>query len=40
MKLKPINCLTAFLSSAFQAFGIYNIHALSDITEGDRKSVV
>jgi uncharacterized membrane-anchored protein YitT (DUF2179 family) len=34
MKLKPINCLTAFLSSAFQAFGIYNIHALSDITEG------
>ncbi len=34
MKLKPRNCLTAFLASAFQAFGIYNIHALSDITEG------
>ncbi len=34
MKLKPINCLTAFFSSAFQAFGIYNIHALSDVTEG------
>lgn len=33
-KLKPINCLVAFLSSAFQAFGIYNIHALSGITEG------
>ena len=34
MKLKPKNCATAFFSSAFQAFGIYNIHALSDITEG------
>lgn len=34
MKLKPINCLIAFLSSALQAFGMYNIHALSDITEG------
>ena len=34
MKLNPINCLIAFFSSAFQAFGIYNIHALSDITEG------
>ena len=33
-KLKPRNCIIAFLSSAFQAFGIYNIHALSDITEG------
>lgn len=33
-KLKPINCITAFLASAFQAFGVYNIHALSDITEG------
>ena len=33
-KLKPANCLIAFLSSAFQAFGMYNIHALSDITEG------
>lgn len=34
MKLKFSNCLTAFLSSALQAFGIYHIHAVSDITEG------
>lgn len=34
MKLKPINCIICFLASAFQAFGMYNIHALSDITEG------
>ncbi len=34
IKLKPINCLIAFFSSAFQAFGMYHIHALSDITEG------
>jgi uncharacterized membrane-anchored protein YitT (DUF2179 family) len=34
MKLKPLNCLLAFFSSAFQAFGMYNIHALADITEG------
>ena len=33
-KLKPQNCIIAFLSSAFQAFGMYNIHAVSDITEG------
>jgi len=33
-KLTPINCLTAFLASAFQAFGIYNIHVLADVTEG------
>lgn len=33
-KLKLKNCIVAFLSSAFQAFGMYNIHALSDITEG------
>lgn len=35
--LQPLtkrNCITAFLASAFQAFGVYNIHALSDITEG------
>ena len=24
----------AFFSSAFQAFGIYNVHALADVTEG------
>ena len=34
MKLKPTHILIAFFSSAFQAFGMYNIHALSDITEG------
>jgi uncharacterized membrane-anchored protein YitT (DUF2179 family) len=33
-KLKFKNCLTAFLASAFQAFGIYNIHAVADVTEG------
>ena len=33
-KLKPINCLVAFLASAFQAFGIYNVHAMADVTEG------
>ena len=33
-KLKPANCLTAFFASAFQAFGMYNIHAVADITEG------
>lgn len=33
-KIQPKNCLIAFLSSALQAFGMYNIHALSDITEG------
>lgn len=34
MKLKPVNCIITFFASAFQAFGIYNIHAVSDITEG------
>lgn len=34
MKLKFSNCLIAFFSSALQALGMYNIHALSDITEG------
>lgn len=33
-KLNPSHCLIAFLSSALQAFGIYNIHALSAVTEG------
>ena len=32
--LKPSHCLVAFLASALQAFGMYNIHAVSDITEG------
>lgn len=34
MRLKLSFCLIAFLSSAFQAFGMYNIHALSEVTEG------
>ena len=34
MKLKPSYCIIAFLASAFQAFGIYHIHAAADITEG------
>ena len=34
IKLKPKNCLIAFLASAFQAFGIYNVHAVAYITEG------
>ena len=33
-KIKPKNCLIAFFSSALQALGMYNIHALADITEG------
>ena len=32
--MKAKNILTLFFASAFQAFGMYNIHALSDITEG------
>ena len=34
MKLKFSFCVIAFLSSAFQAFGMYNVHALSGVTEG------
>ena len=34
MRLKPSCCLIAFCSSAFQAFGIYNVHAVAQITEG------
>ena len=33
-KLKPTNCAMAFFSSAFQAFGMYHVHALADVTEG------
>ena len=33
-KLKPTHCITAFLASGFQAFGIYNVHAVADVTEG------
>ena len=34
MKQKLPRYVTAFLSSAFQAFGMYNIHAVADVTEG------
>lgn len=34
LKLNPVNCLILFFASAFQAFGIYNIHAVADVTEG------
>ncbi len=34
MKLRFVSCLIAFLSSAFQAFGMYNVHAMSGVTEG------
>ena len=34
MKLKPSRCAAALLSSGFQAFGMYNIHALAGVTEG------
>lgn len=34
MSIKPVNCITAFLASALQAFGMYNIHAIAQITEG------
>lgn len=33
-KLSPFRCLTAFAAAAFQAFGMYNIHALANVTEG------
>ena len=33
-KLRPRHCAVAFFASAFQAFGMYNIHALSGVTEG------
>lgn len=33
-RLKPVNCIIAFLASAFQAFGMYNVHAISGVTEG------
>ena len=33
-RLKRKNCVILLLGSAIQAFGIYNIHALSQVTEG------
>lgn len=34
MKLKPISCVIALLSSAFLAFGLYHVHSFSGVTEG------
>ena len=33
-KLRLSNCIIAFFASTFQAFGMYNVHALSGVTEG------
>lgn len=33
-KLKLSHCIIIVLASFFQAFGIYNVHALSNVTEG------
>ena len=33
-KLKPRNCLILLIGSIIQAIGIYNIHAVSSVTEG------
>lgn len=33
-KLKPVNILVIVLGGVIQAIGIYNIHALSNVTEG------
>jgi len=32
--ISPISCLVAFAVSAVQAFGLYNVHALANVTEG------
>ena len=32
--LKPKKCVLALLGSAILAFGLYNVHALSGVTEG------
>lgn len=32
--IKGKNCLIAFTAAAFQAFGMYNIHAVAQVTEG------
>lgn len=34
LKLNPIFCVIAALSSAFLAFGLYHVHSFSGITEG------
>lgn len=32
--VKPLNCLLAFLGSAFLAFGLCHVHSMSGVTEG------
>ena len=32
--LKPSRCCILFFASAFQAFGLYHVHSLADVTEG------
>ena len=32
--VKPANCLIAFFSSAFLAFGLCHVHSMSGVTEG------
>ncbi len=33
-RLKPKNCLSIILGSAILAFGLYNVHSISGVTEG------
>lgn len=33
-KLKPKRCITALIGSAILAFGLYNVHSMSGVTEG------
>lgn len=40
MKTKIRNCVITFLSAAFLAFGMYNVHSISGITEGGVLGVV
>ena len=32
--ISPLSCLIVLVSSAVQAFGLYNVHALANVTEG------
>ena len=33
-KINPVNCMLALFGSALLAFGLYNVHSLSGVTEG------
>ena len=33
-KLRTSNCIIIILGSVIQAIGIYNVHAISNVTEG------